>query len=352
MTSKAFLHSLLESPSPTGFEQPVQRIVREHMKKYADEIVTDLHGNVIVGINTKASRRLMLAGHSDQIGLMVRHITKEGFVYVSPLGGIDVGVLHGARVTIHSEKRKVPGVIGRKPIHQQSGEERDRTKNDIDKIWIDIGAKNKKDAEKLISIGDCVTFELGVLSLGSDLISSPGLDNKVGLFIAMETLKACSESKLGVALYAVSTVQEEVGLRGAITSSYGINADVGVAIDVTHASDNPANENARATECKLGGGPLIYSGPNVNPVVGKMLRDCAKKGKIPYQLGPSARLLGTDAREMQVSRGGMATACIGVPNRYMHSQAEICSYKDLDNCVKLLTAFIKQVNSKTDFRPM
>jgi len=352
MTSKQFLHKLLETPSPTGFEQPVQRVVREHMKKYADEITTDLHGNVIVGVNTKASRRLMLAGHCDQIGLMVRHITKEGFVYVTPLGGIDVGVLHGARVTIHSEKKKVSGIVGRKPIHQQSSEERDRTKNDIDKVWIDIGAKNKKEAEKLISIGDCVTFELGVLSLGSDLICAPGLDDKVGLYIVMETLKACADSKLGVALYAVSTVQEEVGLRGATTSSYGINPEIGIAIDVTHASDNPASENARATECKLGGGPLIYSGPNVNPVVGKMLRECAKKGKIPFQLGPSGRLLGTDANSMQISRGGVATACLGIPNRYMHTQVEVCSYKDLDASVKLLTAFIKSVTAKTDFRPM
>ena len=148
MDSKDFLFKLLETPSPTGFEQPVQRLVRERMKRYADSIETDLHGNVIIGLNTKASTRIMLAGHCDEIGLLVRHISSDGFIYVSALGGIDVGVLHASTVVIHSEKGQVPGVIGRKPIHHQTGDERDKTKNDIEKIWIDIGAKNKKEAEK------------------------------------------------------------------------------------------------------------------------------------------------------------------------------------------------------------
>ena len=189
MDSKDFLHKLLLTPSPTGAEQPVQRIVRDRMKKYADLIETDLHGNVIVALNPNAERKVMLAGHCDQIGLMVRHISNDGFIYVAALGGMDVGVLHGARVTIHSEKGSVQGVFGRKPIHQQSGEERERTKNDLEKLWIDIGAKNRREAEKKVSIGDCATFQLSILDLGNGLISAPGLDDKVGLFIAMETLR-------------------------------------------------------------------------------------------------------------------------------------------------------------------
>ena len=254
MESKDFLHKLLLTPSPTGAEQPIQRIVRDRMKKYADLIETDLHGNVIVALNPKAERKIMLAGHCDQIALMVRHISSEGFLYVSALGGIDVGVLHGARVTVHGEKGPIQGIIGRKPIHAQSADERDKTKNDIEKIWIDIGAKNKKEAEKLVPIGSTATFHLSVLELGNNLICAPGLDDKVGLFVAMETLRVCSTKKLSVGLYAVSTVQEEVGLRGATTSAYGINPTVGIAIDVTHASDNPGNENAKVTPCKLGAG--------------------------------------------------------------------------------------------------
>jgi len=349
---KQFLHELLMTPSPTGDERRVQRIVRNRMKRYADSIETDLHGNVIVGINTKASRRVMLAGHCDQIALMVRHISNEGYVYVAALGGIDVGVLHGTRVTIHGEKGPIEGVIGRKPIHAQSTEERERLKNDIEKIWIDIGAKNKRDAEKLVKIGDAATFRLEITELANGLISSPGLDDKVGLYVAMEVLRICSSKKLGVALYSVSTVQEEVGLRGAATSAYQINPEVGIAIDVTHATDNPGNENTKATPCKLGGGPTITSGPNTNPVVEQMLKAAAKRAKVPFQPAPSSRPLGNDANTIQLARGGVAAASIGIPNRYMHSQAEICSYKDLEAAIKLLVEFVSSITPKTDFRPM
>jgi endoglucanase len=352
MESKDFLHKLLLTPSPTGAERAIQRIVRDRMKRYADSIETDLHGNVIVALNPKAERKIMLAGHCDQIALMIRYISSDGFLYVSALGGIDVGVLHGARVTVHGIKGPVPGVIGRKPIHAQSGEERDKTKNDIEKIWIDIGAKNKKEAEKLVEIGNSATFELTVLELGDQLISAPGLDDKVGLFVAMETLRVCSQKKLSVGLYAVSTVQEEVGLRGATTSAYAINPEVGIAIDVTHASDNPGNENSKATPCKLGGGPTISSGPNVNPIVEKLLKESAKKTKSPFQLSPSTRPLGNDANTIQIARGGVAAAALGIPNRYMHSQVEVCSYKDLQYAVKILAHFVSSITAKTDFRPL
>lgn len=352
MESKDFLHKLLLTPSPTGAEQPIQRIVRDRMKKYADLIETDLHGNVIVALNPKAERKIMLAGHCDQIALMVRHISSEGFLYVSALGGIDVGVLHGARVTVHGEKGPIQGIIGRKPIHAQSADERDKTKNDIEKIWIDIGAKNKKEAEKLVPIGSTATFHLSVLELGNNLICAPGLDDKVGLFVAMETLRVCSTKKLSVGLYAVSTVQEEVGLRGATTSAYGINPTVGIAIDVTHASDNPGNENAKVTPCKLGAGPTISSGPNANPVVEKMLKESAKKTKSLFQPAPSTRPLGNDANSIQIARAGVAAASLGIPNRYMHTQVEVCSYKDLEYAIKILAHFTTSITSKTDFRPM
>jgi endoglucanase len=352
MDSKDFLHELLLTPSPTGREQRIQRVVRERMKRYSTSIETDLHGNVIVGINTKAPRKVMLAGHCDQIGLMVRHITNEGFIYVAALGGMDLGVLHGARVTIHGEKGAVEGVIGRKPIHHQSSEERERLKSDIDKIWIDIGAKTKRDADKRVAIGDPVTFQLSILEMANGLVCSPGLDDKVGLFVAMEVLRRCAEGKINVALYSVSTVQEEIGLRGATTSAYSIHPEVGIAIDVTHASDNPGSENPKATPCKLGSGPTITSGPNTNPVVEKLLKDSAKKTKSPFQPAPSTRPLGNDAGSIQIARGGVAAASIGIPNRYMHTQAEICSYKDLEAAIDILAHFVSSINAKTDFRPM
>jgi putative aminopeptidase FrvX len=350
--SKAFLHELLLTPSPTGYEEKIQKVVRTHMKPYAETIETDLHGNVIIGINTSAKRKVMLAGHCDQIGLMVKHINKDGFIYVSALGGIDVGVLPGTHCTIHTASGEVQAIVGRKPIHAQTAEERGKVSNDLDKIWLDIGAANQKEAQKKVQIGDSITFKLQITELGKDLISAPGLDDKVGVFIAMEALKMCAKAKLNVGFYAVSTVQEEVGLRGAKTAAYSIDPTVGIAIDVTHATDNPGSTNPIATVCKLGSGPAISRGPNTNPVVEKMLVASAKKFKIPHQLAPSASLLGNDANAIQVSRGGVATASIGIPNRYMHTQVEVCSYSDLVNSSKLLAEFIKSINDKTDFRPM
>jgi endoglucanase len=327
------------------------------MKEYADSIETDLHGNVIVAINPKAERRIMLAGHCDQIGLMVRFISTEGYLYVSSLGGIDVGALHASKVTVHTEKGPIPGLIGRKPIHAQSAEERERTRNDIEKIWIDIGVRNKREAEKKVKIGDTITFELGVVELGNNLFAGPGLDDKVGLFVALETLRVCSTKKRAlksssVGLFSVSTVQEEIGLRGATTSAYGIDPLVGIAIDVTHATDNPGNENTKATPCVLGGGPTISSGPNINPVVEKMLKTAAKKSRSPFQLAPSTRPLGNDANSIQTSRAGVAAAAIGIPNRYMHTPVEVCSYKDLEWAVKILAQFVLSITPKTDFRPL
>lgn len=357
MDQKDFLHKLLLTPSPTGAEQQIQRVVRERMKRYADTIDTDLHGNVITAINPTAERRIMLAGHCDQIALMIQYISNEGFLYVSALGGIDVGTLHASKVTVHGDNGPIPGVIGRKPIHAQSADERGKTKNDIEKIWIDIGARSKRDAEKKVKLGDTVTFELGIIELGNNLISAPGLDDKVGLFVALETLRLCSSKKRllknnSIGLFAVSTVQEEVGLRGATTSAFGIDPLVGIAIDVTHASDNPGNENSKLAPCLLGAGPAISSGPNINPVVESMLKAAAKKTRSPFQIAPSTRPLGNDANTIQTTRGGVAAAALGIPNRYMHTPVEVCSYKDLEWAIKILTQFIVSVTPKTDFRPL
>lgn len=350
--SKDFLISLLKTPSPSGFEEPVQKVVRDHMKKYADEIKTDLHGNVIVGINTKAKRRIMLAGHCDQIGFMVKSITNEGFVQVMPVGGIDAGVMPGSYATIYAEKGPIQGIFGRKPIHLQSGDERSKMTLDVEKAWLDIGAKNKKEAEKLIGIGDPITYRLEVTELKNNLICAPGLDDKTGLFVAMETLKLLAKKKLNVAVYAASTVQEEIGLRGAKTSAYSIDPEVGIAIDVTFASDNPGSEPGKLSPCKLGGGPAIVKGPNSNPVVERMLVATAKKYKIPYQPAPSSGPLGNDANAIQVSKAGVAAGSIGLPNRYMHTQIEVCSLVDLENSAKLLAHFAASITAKTDFTPM
>ncbi len=346
-----FLKQLLKTPSPSGFEERIQAVVKRRMKDYADTMEVDLHGNLIVGINTKAKRRVMLAGHCDQIGFMVRHIDKDGYLYLDPLGGIDEATLWGSRVTVHTKNGPVHGVFGKEAIHNTPADQRSRPSLDLKKMWVDIGAKNKKEAEKLVSIADPVTYFLEVHQLGNDLICSPGLDDKVGLFVAMEALRLCVRSKLNVALYAVSTVQEEVGVRGAMTSAYGIAPEVGIAIDVCHASDTPTNPDSKRAPCKLGEGPGVYCGPNVNPVVFRKLEQCARKSRMNIQVLPASRPLGTDARAIQTTRAGVATAGIGVPNRNMHTQVELCSLKDIENCAKLIANFVKSISAGTSFIP-
>ena len=355
--SKEFLYNLLKTPSVTGFEQEIQKVVRARMKPFAETITTDLHGNVIIGINTKAKRRVMMSGHCDQIGFMVKHITDDGFLYMFPVGGIDASVLWGAKINIYNEKGTVLGVFGRKLIHHQTQEERTKPTIDLNKMWVDIGAKNKKEALKMVSIGECATVELSPFELGKNLVCSPGLDDKAGLFIVMEALRIVSQkvntkkAKLNIALYCVSTVQEEVGLRGARTSAYSIDPEVGIGVDVGAATDNPASEEKKDIPCKLGAGPSIPRGPNINPVVEKLMTTIAKKKKIPYQPDVRSGLLGTDTNMIQVSKGGVAAGGLHVPNRYMHTQVEVCHYDDLTNSAKLLAEFALAIDDKISFVP-
>ena len=350
-SSKQFLEKLLLTPSVTGYEQDIQNIVRKHVKPFAQSVETDLHGNVIAGINTKAKRRVMLAGHCDQIGFMVKHIDSDGFIYVSTAGGIDISVIAGSQVTIHSQSGPIDGVMGKTPIHLIKPEDRKKPSMEIDSYWIDIGAKDDKAAKKLVEVGDPVTYKLGVTYLENDCISSPGLDDKVGLFVAMETLRICSKKKLNVALYAASTVQEEVGLRGAKTAAYGVDPEIGIAIDVTHATDNPGNSKSKESPCELGKGPVIVRAPSVNPVAYKRLNAAAKKAKIASQPAATSKLLPTDATAIQGTRSGVAAAHIGVPNRYMHTQVEVCQLNDIENAAKLLSAFVEGITTRTDFKP-
>lgn len=345
-----FLKTIEETPSPSGFEQPVQRIVRQRMKPFADMIETDVHGNVIVALNPKGHPRVMLAGHCDQIGMMVKYIDDNGFLFFAQIGGIDPSVLPGSRVVVHAKDGPVEGVIGRRPVHLMKQEERGQ-KVELRELWIDIGAKGRKEAEKIVAIGDPVTFKLGMSQLGDDLIVSPAFDNKCGTWVVMEALRLCSERKIKAALFAVSTVQEEIGLRGAKTSAYGIDPQVGIAVDVTHATDYPDIDKRTAGELKMGAGPAIARGANINPVLEALLVKTARAKRIPYQLEGAPGGTGTDANVMQLNKAGVATALVSVPNRYMHTQVEIVSLSDLENSAKLLAETICAIDAKMSFIP-
>ncbi|HUS58298.1 MAG TPA: M42 family metallopeptidase [Planctomycetota bacterium] len=345
-----FLKRMLETPSPSGFEMPVQKLVRERLQGVADEISTDVHGNVIAAVNPGAPLRVMLAGHCDEIGLMVQHVLDDGFINFSAIGGVDTAILAGQRVVIHNARGPVAGVVGRKPIHLLEKEERDKPEK-IHKMWIDIGAKNKDDAMQAVEIGDPITVAVGVMEMRNGLVAARGFDDRIGAFVVIETLRRLKGQKLNVAVYGVSTVQEELGLRGARTSAFGIDPHVGIAVDVGFATDHPAAEKAQVGDVKLGLGPVLHRGPNINHVAGRMLIEAAKANSIPYQMTAEPRATGTDANAMQINRAGCAAALMSVPNRYMHTPVEVVSKDDVENCSRLLAEFCKALAADTSFIP-
>ncbi len=349
-SAKTFFQRILETPSPSGYEQPVQRLVREYVSGFADEVTTDLHGNVIACCNPGAKLRVMFAGHADQIGLLVTHINDEGFIYTNTIGGWDPQQLVGQRMTIYAANGPVPAVIARKPIHLLDQDERKQVVK-TKELWLDIGAKNKDEAAEAVRVGDPITLELGYQEMRNGLANSPGMDDKSGLWVCLEGLRQAKSCALEVSLYAVSTVQEEIGLRGATTSAYGVNPQVGIAVDVTHATDCPTIDKNQEGDVKLGGGPVIYRGPNMNPVVVEHLREAADNGDIKCQWAASGRGTGTDANAMQLSRAGVAAGLVSVPNRYMHSAVEMISLEDLDACADLLARFATGIKADTDFTP-
>jgi putative aminopeptidase FrvX len=350
-SAKKFLQSILETPSPSGYEQPVQEIVRKYAADFADDVRTDLHGNVIASCNTGAPLRVMLAGHADQIGLIVSHINENGYIYTNTIGGWDPQQLIGQRMTIYTATGPVPAVIARKAIHLLDEEERKKVVK-TKELWLDIGAKDKDEAAATVAVGDPVTLELGYQEMRNNLANSPGMDDKTGLWVAIEALRRAKQrGGLKIALFAAATVQEEIGLRGAITSAYGIHPQVGIAIDVTHATDCPTVDKTQEGDIKLGGGPVIYRGPNMNPHVVDRLRSAAESADIPIQWGASGRGTGTDANAIQLARGGVAAGLISLPNRYMHSAVEMISLTDIDQAADLLAEFALSIEADADFTP-
>lgn len=345
-----FLKDILETPSPSGFERPVQDVVRQYAESFADEVQADSHGNLVVVANPQAEQRLMFAGHCDQIGLIVQHIDKEGFISVLTIGGWDPQMLIGQRLTIWGAEGPVPAIIARKPIHLLNDEER-RKVVQIKDMWLDIGVATREEAEQWIQIGDPVTFELGYRELKSGLAYSPGMDDKTGLWVVVEAARRAKAAGATCGIYAASTVQEEIGLRGAKTSAFGIDPQVAIAVDVTHATDCPTIDKKQEGEVNLGEGPVVYRGPNMNHKVVDLLRAAATANEIPYQLSASGRATGTDANAIQISRSGVATGLVSIPNRYMHSPVEVISLADLDHAADLLAQFAINLTGDEDFTP-
>jgi putative aminopeptidase FrvX len=350
--SYEFLEQLIETPSPSGFEQPAAKVYRSYCKEFADDVTTDIMGSTIATLNPKAQVKVMLSGHIDEIGFMVTSIDKKGFVSFSTIGGIDMHLVPGKRVNIHTRKGKVLGVIGRRAIHLTEPEDRKKV-GQVHQFWIDMGARNDKAAKKLVEIGDPVTFVDTMDKLQGDLVSGRGFDDRIGAFVVAETLRLLKpeKSRLKAGVYSVASVQEEVGLRGARTAAYGIDPLVGIAIDVGFATDHPGSDPKRYGEYSLGKGPIISRGANINPKVYELMVKAAKKKKIPHQIQGIPGGTGTDANAIQLSRAGVAAGLLSVPLRYMHSPVEVLALKDLENSAKLLAEFILMIDKKTDFIP-
>ena len=348
--SFSFLKKLVDAPSPSGFEQPIQRVVREELEKFADEVKTDVHGNVIGVKNPGGSPRVMLSSHCDEIGFMVKYIDESGFIYFSPIGGIDAHIVPSQRVKIHTRRGSILGVVGKKPIHVMEKEERKKVV-ELSHQWIDIGVNSKKEAEKIVEIGDSITFAPGLEKLQGNLVVSRGFDNKMGVLVVCEVLRALSNQTIDASVFATSTVQEEIGLRGAQTAAYSINPQIGIAIDVDVATDFPEINKKKEGDIRINKGVVICKGPNINPKVEEMLIQIAKEEKIPYQLAGESRATPTDANVIQISRAGVATGLVSVPLRYLHTPVEVLSLNDIESAVKLLVSFVNQVKKETSFIP-
>lgn len=351
--SVTFLENLLAAPSPSGYEQPAQRLFREYITPFC-QVSSDVLGNVYGCIPGQGKDRpkVMLVGHSDEIGLQVKYIDDKGFIYFAAIGGVDAHLTPGKVVAIHTAEGPLAGVVGKRPIHLMDAKDRE-TVVKLEAQYIDIGAKDKREAQKLVRVGDCITFAGGFTRLQGDRVASRGFDDKAGAFVVAEVLRlvAAEAKKLPVDLYGVSSVQEEIGLRGGTTSSYTVNPDIGICVEVDFATDQPDVERKHNGEVALGKGPILTRGANINHTLFELLYDTARKEKIPVQLTANPRATGTDANVMQISRNGVATALVKLPLRYMHTPVEVLSLSDLEQAAKLIVATLKRIKTKDEFLP-
>jgi putative aminopeptidase FrvX len=349
-SSLGFLRALVETGAPSGYEQPVQALFRRQTEGYGAEVEVDVLGNAIASLNRGGAPRVMLAGHADEIGFLVRYIDDHGYIYFAPVGGWDPEIAIGQRITVHAAGGEVPGVIGKRAIHLMDEEDR-KKRSELHKLWIDIGATSRAEAEELIAIGDPVTLRVRMELLQNELAAAKSMDNRMAVWICAETLRLLQGQTFPAAVYSVSTVQEEIGLRGAKTSSYGIGPQVGIALDVCHATDYPEADKRKVGDIRLGRGPVVHRGANINPRVFELLVKAAREEEIPIQIEAAPAGTGTDANAMQLNQAGMATGLVSVALRYMHTPCETLSLVDLENAARLCAAFIRRVTPDLSWTP-
>ncbi|MEW6161408.1 MAG: M42 family metallopeptidase [Verrucomicrobiota bacterium] len=349
--SLAFLKSLLSTPSPPGHEARAQRVWLEYARQFADDSYTDAYGNAVAVLNKGGSPRVMLSGHADEIAMVVNFIDEQGFIYVRKLGGVDPAITKAQRVTIHAKKGPVLGVVGNVAPHLMK-EEPDKKPPKMHDLFIDIGVSNAREAQQLVQVGDPVTLNDQFEMLRNDLAVARAFDNRIGTFSVAETLRLLRESKKKVQaeVLAVSNIMEEIGLLGARQIAYSIKPDVALVVDVTHATDYPTVNKAQHGDVRIGRGPTLTIGGCNHPEVVGRLEQVAKENKIPLQRETMSATSGTDTDVIFWTRGGIPSALISLPNRYMHSPVEVVSLKDLENIPHLLAAFALSLKPGEPFR--
>ena len=346
--SYEFLKNLLSTPGPSGYEGAAAKAWRTEAEKFA-EVRGDRMGNSFAALNGGGAPRVMLAGHIDEIGLMITHVDEQGLLRFQGVGGWDPQVLVGQRVLIQTRDGDVRGVIGKKAIHVMEAEERKKV-SEIKSLWIDIGAKDGDEAKEMVRVGDVAVVDQDLIELPNYRIASRSLDNRMGAFVVLEALRLLSgEDGLVAEVVAVASVQEEIGLYGARGAAFGLDPDAAIAVDVTHATDTPGISKNEHGDHSLGSGPAITRATNLSPVVTDGLIDAAESEDIAYTLAADSRSTSTDADAIQFQRKGIATGLVSVPNRYMHSPNEIVALEDLTNCARLIAAYVKGLKKDTDF---
>ncbi|HVU16448.1 MAG TPA: M42 family metallopeptidase [Candidatus Didemnitutus sp.] len=349
-TAPKFLTDLLRAKSPSGAEGQAQAVFDEHVKPHADSYARDALGNRLASLNARGGPTVMFAGHFDELGLIITYVNKDGFIYFDTIGGHDRIMIPGRRVIIQTAHGPVKGVTGKRAIHLMDDADRKKVP-EIHEIWIDIGAKSKAEALRRVAIGDVATYDHEFEFLHGSIGTARAFDNKVGAYVVGETLirLARAKTKLHGRIVSVATAQEEIGVRGATTSAFAVDPQVALAVDVGHATDHPDTDPRKYGETKMGDGPILCRGPNINPKVFDRLVTCAKKAKIPHQFDADSRPTGTDARAIQMARGGVACGLVSIPLRYMHTPSEVVDLQDVENTVRLFVEFARSIAKDDDF---
>ena len=347
--SLEFLKQLSNCPSPGGRESAIQRLWCDYARPFADEVRTDAYGNAVAAVNPGGSPRVLLDGHCDEIALMVKHVDEKGFVYFQPIGGVDAQMLRSKRVDVHGRKGVVRGVIGATAVHLQERDKEPKPPK-MHECWIDIGAANAADAKRQVAVGDAVTFVDAFEMLNDHVAVARACDDRVGIWVAAEALRIAAAGKLDCAVYACSSVQEETGLHGAHMNVFNVRPDVAIALEVTHATDSPGIDVKRFGEVTLGGGPTVSIGRENHPVLVERIRKVARKAKVPLQIEAFSQCGGTDALAFWTKFGGIPSAVVGVPDRYMHSTVEVVDLRDLDRTAVLIAALCRDLKAGERFQ--